>query len=158
MPITASVFLVYVFISALTFPAWGAGVVREWFPGGIVEYLEAREISGRIFNLLDYGGSVGWMLSDRDNPQVFIDGRQQAQNEGWNVYNHILSGSYVWNYCLQRYDVNIVVTSATFVTGKLIPVAVALADYRGWHLVYSDQRAMLFCVRKPSRPARQKIE
>lgn len=134
----------YAAVTILTQPGWGAGVVATRFPTGIVNYLKANDISGRIFNLLDIGGYLGWMLTDGKEPRIFIDGRQYEQNAGWETYNHILSASYAWDYYLQQQDVNIIITPATFVSGAIIPLVAALAEYQGWELVLEDQRALLF--------------
>ncbi len=55
---------------------FGAGV-SDWFPREAAEYLERRDLEGRIFNNPEIGGYLIWQLYPRH--QVALDGR-------WEVY------------------------------------------------------------------------
>jgi hypothetical protein len=139
----AIVSLLIVLFTPVVVRPWGAGPAPMAFPETAVKVIKEVKPPGRIFNLYDLGGYLGWALDGEY--QVFIDGRHYAANKALSVHYAVISGRQGWQRVLDRYDVSMIVTQGTFrVAGQLVPLVGILADDPGWVLAARGERALLF--------------
>jgi len=123
------------------------------YPSAAADFLLAHHITGRMFNLYEYGGYLMWRLWPQD--QVFIDGR--ALNESvYNDYIHIAynadyKGGLTSDQLLQKYGIDVVVMSGLDYKGGIFLLAAALSDpsRHDWKLVYQDERAVIYMRNPP---------
>jgi hypothetical protein len=130
----------------------------EWkYPSGAAHFLEAHQITGRIFNSYEKGGYLIWRLWPLE--QVFIDGR--ALNESvFRDYQRIVQyagGSPGARELLDRYGVQAIVMNG-FEANSGNPYTLPLALSRltpsdpaqkEWSLVYQDAQATIFMRHPP---------
>jgi hypothetical protein len=131
----------------------------EWtLPEGAATFLAEHRITNKVFNTYEQGGYLIWRLWP--GQCVFIDGRALSESV-YQDYNRILynAGSYSDQISgprkelLDRYGIDaIVMNSMDYVSGKLYPLVMALANpaTTDWHLVYDDPQAVVFLRHPPN--------
>lgn len=127
----------------ITRPGWGVGIDGERFPVEAASMINESQPPGRIFNLYDFGGYLGWALNGRY--QAFIDGRQFHMTRALRWHDAAMLATPGWQDVFSDLSVNTIVTPATLnFSGRLIPLVVALVEDDGWSLVNREPRALLF--------------
>jgi hypothetical protein len=127
----------------------------EWkYPAGAARFLEAHQITGRIFNSYETGGYLIWRLWPQE--RVFIDGR--ALNESvFRDYQRMIQyaspvGGAGARELLDRYGVEVIVLNgfeANSGNPYVLPVALADPAEKEWKLVYQDARATILMRHPP---------
>lgn len=114
---------------------------RTW-PVAAVEYIERHpeQFKGNMFNLYGWGG---YLLRVAPDHKVFVDGRADFYGEALvRDYDEIQELHPRWFDLMERYDVS----------WTLLPVNhrlnQALPQLDGWHPVYTDDVAVVFCKMK----------
>ncbi len=122
-------------------PIWrpGDAVLAPTTPVALGRWLAAAPVHGPVFNYMEWGGYLEWVLYPRQ--QLFIDGRFEArQTQVWDDYLAISQGSSDWEARLARYGVGTLVLKRDF-DHDLIPLVQASSD---WQQVYQDAAALVF--------------
>ncbi|MGB9454436.1 MAG: hypothetical protein WCB12_00195 [Bryobacteraceae bacterium] len=128
----------------------------EWrYPAGAADFLEAHDVTGRMFNTYEYGGYLIWRLWPRG--RVFIDGRALSErifdDYARILYNHDASGGKSAEQLLGQYGIQVIIMNTfEYVTGTVYLLAPALADpaQTEWKLVYRDPQALVWMRRPPA--------
>ena len=126
----------------------------DWkYPSGAVDFLQAHQIGGRIFNSYEKGGYLIWRLWPQS--QVFIDGR--ALNESvFRDYQKMIQyadGSQGARDLLDRYGIQVIVMNGfENNSGEPYRLPVALADptETEWKLVFQDAQAVVYLRNPPA--------
>lgn len=145
--------------------AFGHTRVAEWvLPSGAADYLERNHVTGPVFNTYEQGGYLIWRLVPQ--AQVFMDGRDLSEAAYRDYQKILFDGGDQMTAAraelLNRYGVRVVVMNTMdFVSGKLYPLALALANpgTPDWQLVYEDTQAVVFRRNPPpdTPPLPQKL-
>lgn len=121
-----------------------AVVERARFPVAAVDFLQARDARGGIYNTYAWGGYLIW----RGYPhwRVFIDGRADVYGDTFieQVYLQVYRGRTNWQALLAQYDVRFVLLEPD------APLVASLERADEWQRVYVDAQAVIF-ERIPSR-------
>jgi len=114
-----------------------AAAQRDAFPVAAVDFLEASETSGNIYNLYHWGGYLIWRLyPDR---KVFIDGRADVYGDAFiDEYLQVYQLRESWRKPLDARDVSLVIID------KGSPLATMLSECGGWLQAYADGQAVIF--------------
>jgi hypothetical protein len=113
-------------------------------PTAVAAWLAARAPHGPLFNYMEWGGYLEWVLYPRE--KLFIDGRFEARQEQvWQDYLAISRGERDWQARLDRYGIDSLVLNRDF-DSALIPL---LAASPQWAQVYparpgDDPAAVVF--------------
>lgn len=120
-------------------------VERTTFPAAAVDFLEAREARGALYNTYGWGGYLIWRMYPQI--RVFIDGRADVYGDTFieEVYLKVYRGETDWRAPLEQYDVRWVLLEPT------APLATLLARDEQWQRVYADSQAVIFTRREPNR-------
>ncbi|HXB68404.1 MAG TPA: tetratricopeptide repeat protein [Candidatus Acidoferrales bacterium] len=132
--------------------AWHAA---NWqLPSGAADFIQARRITGRMFNNYETGGYLVWRLwpMQRD----FIDPRGLSE-EVYADYKRILTnadsaGGLGTEKLLQKYGIQMVVAEGfDYLSGQVYPLVVELADSGSteWTLAFADSVSVVFMRRPP---------
>lgn len=120
---------------------------RNRFPVEIVNYLKGQDLSGRIFNHLNFGGYLLWELPP--SFKVFIDGRILNANV-FKDYTRILWLPAEIDKLLASHQVNLVVIPERNPhTSERYPLFDHLSRSPGWVLLTKDRSGVLFSRRAP---------
>jgi hypothetical protein len=128
----------------------------EWLlPTRAADFLQAHNVSGRMFNTYENGGYLVWRLwpTERD----FIDPRGLSE-EAYADYGRILyyadsNGGKSADELLAKYGIQVLVLDGfDRFTGKIHTLAAALADPKQteWKLVQADDRSIVFMRQPPA--------
>jgi hypothetical protein len=127
----------------------------EWkYPTGAAEFLQAHQITGRIFNSYEKGGFLIWRLWPQE--RVFIDGR--ALNESvFRDYQRMIryapaTGGPSGRALLDQYGIQVIVMNGFEINSGdpyVLPVALADPAEPEWKLVYQDAQATIFMRHPP---------
>jgi hypothetical protein len=128
----------------------------EWLlPIQAADFLQAQNVSGRMFNTYENGGYLVWRLwpTERD----FIDPRGLSE-EAYADYSRILyyadsNGGPSADELLAKYGIEVLVLDGfDRFTGKIHTLAAALADPKQteWKLVQADNRSIVFMRQPPA--------
>ncbi len=106
----------------------------ELFPVEIVEYMESRELQGKIFNDYNWGGYLVWTLRDS---QIFVDGRtdlygDEIITDWWQIIN-IHPG---WDELLNEYQADYLLISDDWPLGRI--------ELKDWQVIYRREGQLLF--------------
>jgi hypothetical protein len=97
-------------LSWVTNPGLVVKYSERFFPAKAVQWIEANQPIGRIFNNYDWGGYLAWNL--RAYP-VFVDGRTDLYDDQFlREYQRAASGEQGWQETLDHYGVNLVLSDA----------------------------------------------
>ena len=145
------------FAIALAVHGGGAFQLRaaEWLlPTRGADFLQAHNVSGRMFNTYENGGYLVWRLwpAQRD----FIDPRGLSE-EAYADYSRILyyadsNGGLSADELLAKYGIQVLVLDGfDRFSGKIHTLAAALADpsQKEWKLVQADDRSIVFMRQPP---------
>jgi len=115
---------------------------REFFPVDAVNFIEAENLAGPIFNQYNWGGYLIWRFASRPRERVFIDGRSDVYGLTDDLvvreYLKAYTGSPDWREPLDRYAVRVVLIEPD------APLASQLARDVAWQKVYEDKQAVVW--------------
>jgi hypothetical protein len=128
----------------------------EWtLPTRAADFLQAHNVTGRMFNTYENGGYLVWRLwpAQRD----FIDPRGLSE-EAYADYNRILyyagsEGGKSADELLNKYGIEVLALDGfDRYSGKVRTLAAALSDpsQKEWKLMQADERSILFMRRPPA--------
>lgn len=113
---------------------------RAYFPVDAVNYIQAQNLSGPIFNSYNWGGYLIWRVYPRQ--RVFIDGRSDLYGLTDDAivrgYLEAYTGGENWRAPLDRYGVKVVLVEPG------APIVGKLAQDAAWRQVYEDKQAVIF--------------
>ena len=147
-------------VVAIALAVQGGGVFQlraaEWLlPTQAADFLQAHNVSGRMFNTYENGGYLVWRLwpTERD----FIDPRGLSE-EAYADYSRILyyapsDGGKSSEELLAKYGIEVLVLDGfDRFSGKIHTLAAALADPKQteWKLVQADNRSIVFMRQPPA--------
>ncbi len=105
-------------------------------PTSVARWLAGRPPHGPLFNYMEWGGYLEWVLFPRQ--QLFIDGRFEAREpQVWDDYLAISKGAPDWQARLDKYGIQTLVLNRSF-DNALIPLVGASSR---WAAVYPAQPA-----------------
>lgn len=114
--------------------------IQELYPAQAVDWINANQPQGRLYNTYRWGGYLLWRLYPEY--QVFIDGRADVYGDGLIAeYLDIYSVQPGWEAELTARDVRMVLIEP----GE--PLALALEGNPAWELAYQDAQSVLFVRR-----------
>lgn len=115
-----------------------AAVERARFPVAAVDFLQARNARGGVYNAYAWGGYLIWR--GYPNLRVFIDGRADVYGDTFieEVYLKVYRGSADWHALLALYDVRLVLLEPQ------APVVAQLERAVEWRRIYVDAQAVIF--------------
>ena len=135
--------------------AWALRAAEWQLPSGAAGFIQAHQITERMFNNYEAGGYLVWRLwpMQRD----FIDPRGLSE-EAYSDYKHILmytdsSGRKGAETLFEKYGIRMLVFEGfDYLSGQVYPLAVELANSQqaGWKLVYADSKGLIFMRHPPS--------
>lgn len=147
-PLTRGISLVNGLILALAIIAGGARVAvvisnqgaveRARFPVAAVEFLQAHNARGGIYNTYAWGGYLIWR--GYPNWRVFIDGRADVYGDTFieEVYLKVYRGDADWRAPLEQYNVRWVLLEPQ------APLVAQLERAVEWRRIYADAQAVIF--------------
>jgi len=110
---------------------------RDAFPVAAVDFLEASETSGNIYNLYHWGGYLIWRLYPER--KVFIDGRADVYGDAFiDEYLRIYQLRRDWQQPLEKRHVDVVLIDVES------PLSIMLNEKVEWHRAYSDEQAVVY--------------
>jgi tetratricopeptide (TPR) repeat protein len=123
-------------------------------PSGAADFIQARRITGRMFNNYETGGYLVWRLWPMQHD--FIDPRGLSE-EVYADYKRILTntdsaGGRSAEKLLQKYGIQMVVVEGfDYLSGQVYPLVMELADSGNteWNLVYADSTSVIFLRHPP---------
>ena len=125
------------------------GVQDKQFPAGAVAFIKSHNLSGKMFNTMNWGGYLIWQLSGTVTP--FIDGRMLAPARVV-PYTHILwitpDGQRFFEQA--GFDLALIPHANAF-TRERYPVINYLLNHPDWQVVYQDTAGYLF-IRRDNPP------
>jgi hypothetical protein len=118
----------------------GRGYQLSSYPEGAVRFIEARGLTGHMWNHLPYGGWLAWRLYPRH--QVMVDGRTGWVHDPALVERAIQSESDVGalEALADEHELSFAVTRAT----EGLPFGRAIARSRRWQLVFLDDNSAIY--------------
>jgi tetratricopeptide (TPR) repeat protein len=124
----------------------------DWqLPSGAANFIQASQVSTRMFNNYETGGYLVWRLwpLQRD----FIDPRGLSE-EVYADYKRILTNTdQSTEKLLQKYGIQMVVVEGfDYLSGQVYPLVMELADSGNaeWKLAYSDSTSVIFMRHPPA--------
>ncbi len=122
-------------VSIAASPAMIAPLIQKGYPAGAVEWMQAHDLHGRVFNEYAWGGYLDW--SARDLP-VFVDGRTDLfGDEIIGEWMAVIRADPGWQDILNRRQVEFVLLQP----GR--PVLSRL-EQNGWIPLYRDAVSVLY--------------
>jgi hypothetical protein len=120
----------------VTTPQLVAKYSERFYPAKAVQWIEANQPTGRMFNNYDWGGYLAWKL--RDYP-VFVDGRTDLYDDQFlREYQRAAGGEQGWEETLDYYGVNFVLSD----TGSGLDRE--LGRSAEWVETYGDEMAVVY--------------
>ena len=110
-------------------------IFQEALPVEAVNFIKANHLQGRLFSSYNWGGYLLWTL-----PQypVFIDGRTDLYNDELiNQWLQVVRAETGWQGVLEKWNVHLILLEPGMKVVELLPG-------NGWHLLYSDQKAVIY--------------
>jgi hypothetical protein len=125
-----------IFISLIAFVALGKvtkdskpETINKELPVKAIEWVQANQPSGPLFNSYNWGGYILWALK---NYPVFIDGRADLYgNDVIEEWWQIASGSDRALSLLDAHGINLIILEPEYALTKILPQI-------GWQIVYKD--------------------
>ena len=134
--------------------AWALRAAEWQLPSGAAGFIQAHQITDRMFNNYEAGGYLVWRLwpMQRD----FIDPRGLSE-EAYADYRHILmytdsSGRKGAEKLFEKYGIQMLVFEGfDYLSGQVYPLAVELATSHQavWKLVFADSKGVVFMLHPP---------
>jgi len=131
--------------------------VSDEYPERSLDFLDSRDVRGRLFNLMGWGGYIIW----RSYPerQVFFDGRDISAGV-MELYSQVIEARPGWREVLDAYGVDIMLIPVlSGGNGVLTPIIfrMALEGPGHWRLVFLDHNQVVF-VREGAEGTASAIE
>lgn len=124
------------------------GMQEGRFPTGAVTFIKAKQLGGKVFNTMNWGGYLTWQLQGAAT--VFIDGRM-LDPDRLVPYTNILwvtpDGQRFFEQ--ENFDFVLIPYGNTF-TGERYPLVAYLQNHPDWQAAYQDTMAYLFVRRSLS--------
>ena len=122
--------------------AFRSEVDRSMFPIAALDILGAQNISGKIFNHMQWGGYLQWRLGSRAH--LYVDGRM-LDSARLEPYRHLLWATPDGVELLrqEQFDIVMLPPSNRF-TGERYALVDYLRAHREWRMVYQDRDAVVF--------------
>jgi hypothetical protein len=118
-------------------PAFNEALQRESLPTGAVEWIEANQPQGRMFNHYNWGGYLIWRLWP--DYRVFVDGRTDLYGDVFlRKYLKVQATKPGFGETLEEHDVSWVLMP----TDDALPTQLACEP--GWEQVYRDDVAVIY--------------
>ena len=142
-----------VLVVTLSFLAYGYkqnrvfqhGFQEQRFPVGAVNFIKDKQLSGKIFNTINWGGYLLWNLSGTVN--LFIDGRTLDPFRAV-PYTNMLWTTPEGLRLFEQANFNLaLVPNGNAFTGERYPIVAYLQNQPDWQLVYQDRLGYLFAKR-----------
>jgi hypothetical protein len=128
---------------------FGVAVNELTYPVDAARFVAEQGIEGPIFNDINAGGYVSWLLGPR---RAFIDGRLEVHDELLATYSAALHDRRVFDALVEYYGITCTLLSPLLSPG--LPLVGQLARDPAWALVYFDASYSVF-VRRAAFPAAQ---
>jgi tetratricopeptide (TPR) repeat protein len=128
---------------------FGFGVNYEFFPEKALQYLDRRDIRGRVYNTFQWGGYLTW----RDFPErtAFVDGRGVLSRDLLEKHDLARNRDRVLDYLHKKYDFEIALinypNTPKFYSTAGSPDIDAGLSSEDWSLVYWDDLALVYLKR-----------
>ena len=133
--------------------------IASYFPDGIAEFVEKRNLRGAMMNSYGFGGYLAWALyPDR---RIFIDGRNEVFLPLLEKLAAAKADSRAWTALLREYDIQYALFEYVDdldrvttigrdgrVTTSFAPVTATRFPRSRWALVYFDDDGMIFVRRE----------
>jgi len=118
--------------------------ISSTYPENSLRFLDEREVRGRMFNLMEWGGYISW----RSYPsrQVFFDGREISAGV-MKKYNNVLEGRPGWRRILDDYGVDILLVPILHGSNGILTPTIFRMVLEGpgpWRLVYLYHNQVVF--------------
>lgn len=126
----------------------GFGVSHLYLPEGALAYLDARSVTGTVFNTFQWGGYMTWRDFPKRRP--YIDGRGFLDTALLERGDAALQRADVLDELHRRYGFEAVLIQYPVVTQKAAYEIVKgdfVMDHPGWALVYWDDLSLLYLRR-----------
>lgn len=121
------------------------GVQDKKFPAGAVAFIKAHNLSGKMFNTMNWGGYLIWQLPGIVTP--FIDGRM-LDPARVKPYTHILWTTPDGQRSFEQSGFDLaLIPYANAYTRERYPVINYLLNHPEWQVVYQDAAGYLFIRR-----------
>ena len=128
---------------------FGFGINYDFSPEGALQYLDKKNITGRIFNTFEWGGYITW----RDFPRrsAYVDGRGNLSYNLLNKLDLARARADVLDELHKKYSFEVAIlnypkTQDFFSTVAAANVDAALSS-RDWALVYWDDLSLVYLKR-----------
>lgn len=128
---------------------FGFGINYDTVPEGALRYMDGRDISGRVFNLYQWGQYITW----RDFPKraPFIDGRGLASKELLEKAKLARVSVQLLDELYNKYGFESILLDYMLLTEGISAEAFSDTDlslrHPGWALVYWDDTSLLYLKR-----------
>jgi hypothetical protein len=141
---------VLVGVAAITLLGYGVskhrvfqhGIVESRYPVGAVNFIKERQLGGKMFNSMGWGGYLIWHLAGKVT--VFVDGRMLDPKRVI-PYTHILWASQEGIRYFEEQDFDLaLVPYGNTLSGERYPLAPYLFKHPEWQAVYRDNQGYLF--------------
>lgn len=110
-------------------------IFQDTLPVEAVNFIRKNHPQGRLFSSYNWGGYLLWALPEYP---VFIDGRTDLYNdEVINQWLWVVRAENGWQSVLEKWNVHLVLLEPDLKVVELLPG-------NGWHLLYSDQKAVIY--------------
>jgi len=120
----------------VTTPELVAKYSERFYPAKAVQWIEANQPTGRMFNNYNWGGYLAWEL--RAYP-VFVDGRTDLYDDQFlREYQQAAAGEQGWEETLDYYAVNFVLSEAGSGLDR------ELGRSAEWAKAYDDEMAVVY--------------
>lgn len=110
--------------------------LRKALPVAAVDYLEASDPPGEMFNSYNWGGYLMWRLPDRP---VFVDGRTDLYGDRFLLDDYLdtVDCAPGWEETLDRWSIGVVVIEPDSALAR------TLSDRDGWRVAFEDDKAVV---------------
>jgi tetratricopeptide (TPR) repeat protein len=135
---------------------FGFGKDPRHYPERALDFLEAQNVQGPVFNTDVFASSLLWRWGGRRYP-VFVDARLEAYPESFwrDTYYRVLEAAPGWRDVLDRYDVQFAMVRRT--PGEADDkIGTALWEDPAWGVVFWDDYVLIF-VRRGARERNDQV-
>lgn len=131
-----------------TYQRLGTGVSQGRYPAGAVDFLQETKPTGRIFNVLGFGGYLIHELWPEQ--RVFIDGRLDVFPPGFlDAYGELMRKGTGWDQLCRRHGITLAVVNYNPNPSQTSGLRDLLWDDPEWTCVFFGDVAMVFARRVP---------
>ena len=112
-----------------------------------VEFIQANQLHGPLFNNFDVGSYLIWKLFPEE--KVFVDGRPEAYSVDFfeKVYKPMQTDSAQWEKLSQQYQINYVIFDHHDATPWAQAFLTAMSKNPDWPIVFVDDYSIIFLKR-----------